>query len=313
MNLSAIDANLVVALDALLRERSVTRAAQRMGLSQPAMSHTLTRLRGALGDPLLVRVGRQMTLTERAEGITARVAALVQELKAIFDERPPAFEPGESTRAFRLAASDEVQVLLLPALQKLCAREAPQITLHAVPLGEVRIVEALRSGEVDLALGAFASGALASDVRRTELQGDRLVGLTRVQHPRIRMRADMETYLAMRHLRVAHPGGQDPVDELLGRRGLTRHVAMTVPHFLVAPHVVADSDLIVALPKRIAEAFAPGMAVRTFEMPFDLSTPEIVMAWHDRVHADPAHGWLRRLAAQAAARASQGGRRRRRG
>nr|WP_050430612.1 LysR family transcriptional regulator [Chondromyces crocatus] len=311
MSLSAIDVNLVVALDALLRERSVTRAARRVGLSQPAMSHTLTRLREALGDPLLVRVGREMALTDRAEAMTGRVAALVQGLEGLFGERPAAFEPRESARTFKLTAADELQMLLLPHLQRLCTQEASRVTIHSVRLGDARIVEGLRSGELDLALGTFTDGDLAGDIQRSELYLDSLVGLARVDHPQVRARTDMDAYLGMRHLVVAPPGGRDPVDELLARRGLTREVALTVSHYLVAPHVIAASDLVTIVPQRLAAAFTTGMRLRTFELPFELPAVETAMAWHDRVQADPAHRWLRRQVAAASQPVPVGGRRRR--
>lgn len=310
MNLSGIDVNLVVALDALLRERSVTRAAKRMGLSQPAMSHTLTRLREVLGDPLLVRVGRQMALTERAEALTGRVAAMVQDLEGLFGMSPAPFEPAESSRAFRLAAPEHVHVLLLPSLHALAAHEAPRVTLHAQLWQEARVVEALRSGEWDVAIGA-ARPDLPAEVRRAEILRDRFVGMTRLNHPKARVRADMETYLGLSHLAVAPPGGRDPVDELLARRGLSRRIAMTAPCFLVAPHVVATSDLVATLPERLAGAFAATLPLRAFDPPFELAAPEAAMLWHERVHEDPAHRWLRRVVTEASTRVISGGRRRR--
>lgn len=310
MNLSAIDVNLVVALDALLRERSVTRAAKRMGLSQPAMSHTLTRLREVLGDPLLVRVGRQMALTERAEALMGRVAGLVQDLEGLFGVNPAPFDPAESARVFRIAAPDHLQFLLLPALHALAAQEAPRVTLHVQPLEEARVVDALRSGEWDLVLGA-PRAELPADVRRAEILRDRFVGLTRLHHPKARVRVDLETYLGLSHLAVVSPGGSDPVDELLTRRGLSRRVAMTVPCFLVAPHILATSNLAAMLPERIAAVFTATLPLRAFEPPFEISAPQAVMLWQERAHEDTASRWLRRLVIDASTRALVGGRRRR--
>lgn len=309
MNLSAIDVNLVVALDALLRERNVTRAAKRMGLSQPAMSHTLTRLREALDDPILVRVGRQMVLTERAEALAARVSALMQELEGLFGVRPAPFEPRGSTRTFRLLLSDEAQLLLLPPLLRLLSKEAPRVSLDAAPLGDASVIDALRSGARDLAIGPYAAAELPADLRREVLYRDRLVGLARVNHPKARGRVEMDAYLAAGHLVLRSPGERDAVDELLARKGLSRRAAAVAPHVLVVPHLVAESDLVATLPGRVASAFETLLAVRSFEPPFDIEAPEAVMVWHDRAHADPASRWLRSALTEASLRRGVGGRR----
>lgn len=312
MNLASIDVNLVVALDALLRERSVTRAARLVGLSQPAMSHTLMRLREVLDDPLLVRVGRQMTLTKRAEALTGRVTALMQDLETLFGRAPAPFEPAESARVFRVAVSEYAQFLIVPPLYALMALEAPRASLHALPLSHLQVVEALRSGDIDVALGSFLPEALPGDVRCAELIRDRFVGLVYVGHPKARVRTDFETYLSVEHLAVAPRGGQgDAVDELLSRKGLSRRVALTVPSFLLAPYVVASSDLFSTLPERVAMAFSSALPLRRFDPPFELSAPETLMLWHDRTHQEPAHQWLRRVVTDASRHAFIGGRRKR--
>jgi len=312
MNLSAIDVNLVVALDALLRERSVTRAARRVGLSQPAMSHTLTRLREALGDPLLVRVGRQMTLTDRAEAMTGRVTALMQDLESLFGRTPEPFDPAESGRAFRVAASEYVLFVVLPPLHALFAHAAPRASLQALPLGEAPVVEGLRSGEIDLALGTFLPEAVPGDVRSAALIQDRYVGLAHVSHPKAHGRPDLEAYMSAAHLVVSPRAGRgDAVDELLARRGLSRRIAVTVPSFLVAPYVIAISELFATLPERVALAFSSALPLRRFDPPFELAAPEITMLWHDRTHHEPMHQWLRRMVGEASGHAFVGGRRKR--
>jgi DNA-binding transcriptional LysR family regulator len=296
MTLSSADVNLVVALDALLRERSVTGAAKRMGLSQPAMSHTLTRLRDRLGDPLLVRAGRQMTLTERAEGMIGQVTALMSNLESLFGHMPAPFEATGSARTFQVAACEYAQFVVLPPLHALLSAQAPLTSLKVLPLGAVQVASALRCGEIDIALGAFQPNDAPTDVHTAELTQDRLVGLARIRNLKARGRAELDAYLAASHLVVASRGARgDAVDELLARRGLSRHVAMTVPSLLAAPYIVATSELLMTLPERVAQAFLSALPLRRFEPPFDMPTPSTLMMWHERTNTEPAHHWLRQL------------------
>jgi DNA-binding transcriptional LysR family regulator len=309
VNLSAIDINLVVALDALLRERNVTRAARRVGLSQPAMSHALTRLRGLMGDPLLVRVGRQMQLTARAEAMAGQVAAIMHDLAGLFGEPPPPFDPATSSRAFRIAASEFVDLALLSRLNATLSDGAPRISVHLVPALD-RAAEALRSEEIDLALGVFPEGALPADVRRATLFHDRFVGLARMSHPRARGRVAPEIFASLAHIAVPGRGAGDGVaDDLLAKRGVKRRVAMTVPHVLLVPPVVAGTDLVATVAARIARAFSSQLPLREFELPVDLPPVEIAMLWSNRTHNEPGRAWLRELVSDAVTHVLDVGRR----
>ncbi|MGK4000741.1 LysR family transcriptional regulator [Sorangium sp. So ce1024] len=315
MNLSAIDVNLVIALDALLQERSVTLAARRVGLSQPAMSHALTRLRELFSDPLLIRVGRQMALTSRAEAMIPQVAAIVHDLAGLFGGAAPTFDPATSDRAFRIAATEYVELLLLPQLNAALAQGGPRLALHLLPL-DGRAVDALRSGEIDLAIGAFPPDSLPSDLRRTPLFDDRFAGLARVSHPTARGLVDLATYAALPHAITSRPrahgahGALDgTADDLIAARGVSRREVMVVPHVFLLPHVIAASDLVATVAARLGRAFSSVMPLRTFDLPFELPPIEIAMAWNGRTEHDPARAWLRDAVAGAAPRTREAARR----
>ncbi|MRG95616.1 LysR family transcriptional regulator [Polyangium spumosum] len=302
MNLAGIDVNLVVALAALLQERSVTEAAKRVGISQPAMSHALARLRETLGDPLLVRVGRAMTLTPRAEALAPRAQAVVEELEALLAPLP-SFDPKTSRRTLKLSATDYVQLVLLPTLEEIVSREAPGITLHVLPITDQLAAERLRDGEADVAIGRFDHEAPALDVRRVALFRDTFVGVARAGHPTARGRLDLSTYAELSHVLVSPrgtPGGI--VDGALAQMGLARRVALTVPHFLVVPHVVASSDHVTTMLAHVAATFTALLPLTTFELPpeLDLEPIGMTMMWHERTHEDPGARWLRGALVRAA-------------
>ncbi|WP_437950784.1 LysR family transcriptional regulator [Sorangium sp. So ce296] len=311
VNLSAIDVNLVIALDALLQERSVTHAARRVGLSQPAMSHALTRLRELFSDPLLVRVGRQMALTSRAEAMTPQVAAIMHDLASLFGGTRPPFEPRESERTFRIATTAYVELLLLPQLNEVLAESGPRLALHLLPL-DARAADALRNGEIDLAIGAFPEGALPPDVRRAALFDDRFAGLARASHPRARGRVDLQTYAALGHAVVPRQGADDGgADDLIAARGVARREVIAVPHVFLLPHVVTSSDLVATVATRLGRAFSSLMPLRTFDLPFELPPIEIAMAWNGRTEDDPARAWLRGVVTAAVPQMREATRRKR--
>ncbi|AUX25062.1 LysR family transcriptional regulator [Sorangium cellulosum] len=311
MNLAAIDVNLVIALDALLRERNVTYAARRMGLSQPAMSHALTRLRELFSDPLLVRVGRRMALSPRAEAMIPQVASIMQELSGLFGMETPPFDPATTPRAFRIAAAEYVDLVLLAKLNAALAQGGKNLSLHLLPL-DARAADAVRSGDVDLAIGAFAADALPSGVSREELFEDRFVGLARASHPKARGRVDLDTYAALEHVTVPRQGAHDGVaDDLIAARGVQRRAVMTVSHVLLVPHVVAGSDHVATVATRIGRAFSSMLPLRTFDLPFELPPLQISMLSSTRTHNEPAQAWLRGVVNEAVAHMQDVGRRKR--
>ncbi|MFO0744100.1 MAG: LysR family transcriptional regulator [Myxococcota bacterium] len=303
-NLAALDMNLLVVLDALLRERHVTRAAAVLGVSQSACSHALARLRTLLGDPLLVRDRQALVLTPRADALAGPLAAALAALRGALAP-PEAFAPRTAKKRFTIATADYGQLVVLPPLLARLGAEAPGIDLVVRDFGGKPVAESLASGECDLAMGppdGVRTGGkppprpTAAGIRDRRIFRDRFVCVARRGHPRIGERLDLETYIALPHAFVAPrgtPGGA--VDDALAERGMQRRVALMVQHFLVAPWAVASSDLIVTIAERLAKAFAERLPLAIYEPPLALPRFAIHVMWHERTQRDPAHKWLRDL------------------
>jgi DNA-binding transcriptional LysR family regulator len=283
--LHGIDLNLLVALDALTRERSVTKAAERAGVTQSAMSHTLRRLRELLDDPLLVR-GRGGLLS------LARILA-----------EPHAFNPGEATRTFRIVSPDLFDALVLPALLRRIGREAPSVDLAVVPTPK-RLADSLETGDVDLAIypvlldpKPFDLGAeVAPELQSRTLFRDSFRCFVRAGHPLLaKRRFTAEAYAGLDHVLVS-PGGEGPgvVDRVLRQQGLERRIALRVPHFATALEVVRQSDLVLSAPSSLAKCTTASTLVSR-AIPIDVPEHAITMIWHPRFGEDPGHRWLRDL------------------
>lgn len=288
---------LLAALDALLQEGSVTGAGRRMGLSVPAVSHTLARLRALLGDPLLVRAGRSMVLTPRAEALKPRVRSVVAEAQqTLAPER--AFAPATLERTFVVHATDYVLTVLGAAVDRALRAKAPGVSLRFVP-NTTDDAGALREGSSDLAVGIY--GALPPEMRSRELLTDRFVCVARREHSSLGRALSLEQFVALPHLQVAprgRPGGY--LDDELRARGLERRVARAVPYFLTALHLAAETDYLLTISERIAARFAPTLGLRTWPVPLPLRPYALSLLWHPRVDADPAHRFLREVFVLAA-------------
>lgn len=294
-----LDLNLLVVLDALLVERSVTRAASRLGLSQSATSHALARLRDHFGDPLLVRTGDKLALTARATDLAEPVrGALAQLDGAVRGAR--AFDPARARRAFTVAMADHVGALLLPPLHARLARAAPDVDLRVAAVHR-DIEAALDSDAADLLVTMSSGGDDAPGLYQQRLFDDRYVCVVRRGHPATRRALTVEAYAALPHLLIAPRGGRGIVDRELAARGLARRVAMQVPHALVAPHVVAASDLVLTVIARFARAYADILPLEVLDVPLALPALTCRQRWHERSHHDPAHAWLRARVVEAAA------------
>lgn len=289
-----LDLNLLVALDALLAEGNVTRAAQRLGLSQPAMSHALNRLRALLDDPILVRTPRGMVPTPRAEELAPAIRAALDDIDRALRGRP-AFDPSTSTRSFTIAAVDHGELVILPPLLARIAVEAPGIDLLVRPLRLDLIESELESGAVDLAFGVLNAGDNFATFRQ-RLFHESFVCLVRADHPTVGETLTLDEFVALDHALVGPRGRRGGfVDTELQKLGLTRRVALMVPHFLVAPMVLAKSDLILTVPERIARAFAAILPLRVVPTPLPLKGFDVSQLWHERQSHDAAHAWLRGL------------------
>jgi DNA-binding transcriptional LysR family regulator len=289
VDLSAVDLNLLKLFEALLRERSVTQAGLRLGLSQPAASRALGRLRTMLGDRLVVRGKLGLELTPRGEALAGPVARLLDDARGIVS--PAVFDPASATGRITIAAHDHLSLLVLAGLTARFERHAPALSLHiAQPAGDnVRLVE---QGTADLALGIFE--ALPGSLYRRGLYTDHLVCVVRSGHPGAEGGLGLERYLALRHVAVTISGvGESAVDTALSAQGLARRVALRVPHFLAGAMLVADSDMILTLPGRLARRLAERLPLMLLDLPLRLAPLSPAMIWHERFHGDPAHAWVR--------------------
>jgi DNA-binding transcriptional LysR family regulator len=291
MNLGTIDLNLLVAFDVLLAEQSVTRAARRLGLSQPAMSSALGRLRRLVGDPILVRTATRMVPTQRAMELVGPVRQILAQVEVALSAPAP-FDPASTRRRFRIATNDYVEAVLLPKLVREVAHAAPGIDLEVLQLGAGYPEEALQTGKLDLAIG-FAHN-VPVELHSHILFKDKFVCAVRADHPSVGRRLTPRQYADLPHLLVSQTGGVTGiVDSALAMHGLERRVAVTVPHFVVTPHVVVQSDCIVTLAERVARTFAEILPLRLLKPPVFLPAIRVAMAWHERNEHDPAQKWLR--------------------
>ena len=288
----------LVALDALLQHRSVSAAARQLGVSQSAMSHTLARLRKNLGDPLLVRSGQRLVPTARAERMAPRLREAVSALEAAV-AAPEGFDPTSARRSFRIAMPDYGELVLLPQLLTRLEREAPGVDLAILRAPP----EALDRGEVDIVLQPRRREDDRAGLRARALFQEAFVCVLRHGHP-LAEQMSIEAFAAARHLLIAPrgtPGGI--VDEALAARGLTRRTVVSAPSFLAAPYLVASTDLVLTLAERVARIVATGLPLHVLPHPLALQPFTTSMIWHERMDADPAHSWLRRMVGEAGAEA----------
>lgn len=290
MHLRGVDLNLAVVLQVLLDERNVSRAAERLGLSQSATSHALARLRDLLDDPILVRASSGLVPTARAEVMRESLAAGLAALEHAFTFRQT-FDPREVRLTFKLGTSDYAELVVMPALLSRLAEAAPHLGLWMAP-SPLDPLAALGEGAVDLLFAPTVEGV--PGLYAQPLWTDHFVCVARRGHPLTRGTLTPERFAAAEHAFVAprgRPGGV--VDDALAARGLRRRIAFTTPSFLVAPQVVAGSDLVITLAARVAHAFAKTLPLTLFAPPFELPDFQVAMYWHERRHADPAHRFLR--------------------
>ncbi len=290
MRLAGVDLNLLTSLDALLDERNVTRAARRLGVSQPAVSHNLRRLRELLGDPLLVRTPTGMQATPRAIELRPAVRAALDAAEAVL-QAAPAFDPARAERTFLLAMVDQSALQLLPPLVERITAQAPGITLQLRP-PPLDSFTALTDGELELAVGVFRDAP--AGIRSEEIWTESFACVVRRGGPGTRGPFDLARYLARSHLLVA-PAGRpgSVVDSLLAEAGRQRRITVVVPHFLVAPAIIATSDLVWTAPAGLARALAERYPLALRPPPLAIPSFAISMRWHLRLDRDPGLAWLR--------------------
>lgn len=290
-----LDIHLLECFDMLMRERNVSRAAERLGISQSSTSEALARLRERFDDPLLVRGREGMMPTPKAQSLLPDVRSAISLLHGLID-RSHAFDPARSALRFRLATSDYTQLLLMPALCRRLTSEAPGCAIDIVPTHILRVEEALDTGEIDLAIAYFPEPPLS--LRRSPLLQDDYVCIARQGHPCTRQALTAGEFAALSHIAVA-PSGlsyfSSVVDSALEALGLSRRITVSSPHFLLAAHVASQSDMVLALPRRAARALVELIAIQIVEIPLPMRAVDVAMYWHERTHHSPPHQWLRGL------------------
>lgn len=302
------DLNLLIALNALLAEGSVARAARRLGLSASAMSRTLGRLRSVTGDPLLVRAGHNMVLTPHAEQIRARTQHAVSEALALLRPTSSALDLALLDRTFVIRANDGFVEALGPALIAAAAKAAPRVRLRFAPKPQ-KTARYLREGLVDLEIGVL--GDMGPEIRIQRLFDDRFVAVVRRGHPLTAAETlNAIDYAACDHVVASRRGlPYGPVDEALAEQGLTRNIAAVVPSFPAALAVAQASDLVALVPASYLRntsmhAESGTSALRAFELPVKTGGITVSQMWHPRMEMEPAHRWLRQLVLHTCGRRS---------
>ncbi|HEX4195460.1 MAG TPA: LysR family transcriptional regulator [Stellaceae bacterium] len=298
MNLGAFDLNLLVVFDAVMQERSVTRAGDKIGLSQPAMSHALNRLRYMLKDQLFIRTHEGMVPTPRAEQLADPLRRALNDMQLALE--PEIFSAKEAQRSFAIAANNYAAVVLSPAMIAAAADVAPFITLDIRPSGTLDVLGLLDRGELDLAIGYFeAPGERFSYAALLE---DRFVVAMRHGHPSARQKFSAGAFAALLHLDISSSGEDTSfIDRWLDSQKLSRRIAHSAP-YLSAAQVLAQSNMVATLSLRIAQAFVHSADLQIGELPFKSPRVELGMLWHRRLENQPAHRWLRATVEKVAKR-----------
>jgi DNA-binding transcriptional LysR family regulator len=294
-----IDLNLLVVLDALLTERHVTRTGTRLHLSQPAISHSLGKLRILLDDPLLIREGGEVVLSTLAERIQAPLRDILSQIETLFGKTID-FDPASSQRTFNLAMSDYGAAIVLPRLLVRLRRQAPNTTLLVTQGSRHVMVEQVAQDKIDLALGVFPN--LTPDISMEVLFEEYFSCLLDRRTLPAGGELSLETYLARPHIQVSMDGGtHGEVDDLLRAEGLRRRIAVSVPHWRTAPSMLHDTDLILTVATRTLNDTPLNSDLIQLPPPFTIPRFAFVQIWHARFCDDPAHIWLRQQVKQVIA------------
>jgi DNA-binding transcriptional LysR family regulator len=286
-----LDLTLLELFDCVRRTHNLSAAGAQLGLSQPAVSRALGRLREIYGDPLFVRRARGVMPTPFAEALGAPVAAALQTLRSTFERQ--GFDPRQEGRSFRVAMSDIGERLFLPRLMTHLAQHAPGVSVEAVSPGEVDLQESLQSGKVDLAVGFL--GALSKQMHQKRLFRERFIYVARQGHPVVEGRLRREQLRLLPHV-VGGPEGMEhaaAVRKVLEGPRVKAPIALRVHSFLCVGPVVASTDLIGVVPSNLAAVVATHVPLQLVEPPVQFPGFDVAMAWHQRFHRDPGSEWLR--------------------
>ncbi|WP_292221814.1 LysR family transcriptional regulator [Mesorhizobium sp.] len=292
VNLAAVDLNLLVAFDALLSEGSVSAAAARIGLSQPAMSKRLARLRRLFADDLFVRHADGVRPTEKALDLADPIRAALRQIQDALGGFGQ-FSPERSGRIFRIATTDHIAATLMPRLMPVLRSAAPRVSIVLRSLHRQEIVDCLEKGSIDLAITILPDAP--TTIKRASLFHVNWISIVSAEHPEIRDALTLELFLKYPHLLVTHVGDlKGYIDRLLDDRGLKRTVAMSLPYALAVPAIIAETDMICTLSANVIR-LTNWPRVRSFPLPFDYFGYQETLLWHRRNDSDPGHAWLRRM------------------
>ncbi|WP_439685610.1 LysR family transcriptional regulator [Cupriavidus oxalaticus] len=292
------DLNLLPVFLALMEERSVTRAAERLGMTQPALSNALGRLRDMLQDPLFIRERYGMQPTEKAEALAPGIAAAVASLDELVLGQQ-GFNPTQADRLFTLAPNSYVEFVLVPGIVARLRERAPGIRLRLVPFGADLAETGVTSGATAMVLGRIIDPP--DNLVVQPMMEDGLACVLRAGHPQVNKRISAKQYEQLKHVNVLPPGRlRAGLFQALQRHGLRREVAISVTHFLAVPEIVAATDYCATLPGLICRHLARDARLKILAAPVDLGTFPVEMAWHVRYRHDPAHQWLRDLVIEVA-------------
>jgi DNA-binding transcriptional LysR family regulator len=303
VNLARIDLNLLVHLDALLKERSVTRAAARVGIGQSAMSHNLARLRELFGDELLTRGSEGMRLTPRAVALLEPARTMLAQVEALVS-RDQAFDPASAVRTFRFGLPDSMEILIMPALLARMREVAPGIHLRLYNFDASRLLDDLDADEMDLAIGyeAFQPGQFHH--KRHKLFTETYLCMFNAEKTGVAPPISLEDFVRLPHVLTSLRPGRSVrgiVDDALEKLGLRRSIALTTPRFLTVPSLVARAPVIVTMQARLARRFAAEFGLSLSPLPVELREVTVSLLWHASYDNDPAHTWLREQVVQLAA------------
>ena len=297
MDIRAVDLNLLKAFDALISERAVTRAAGRIGLSQPAMSHALSRLRGLFADDLFVRTPTGMEPTARAREIAPLVSGAIEQIEAALN-LGAGFDPAKSAGIFTAGMAEYAEVALVGRLAAAFAEQAPRATLRLLPLSGADAAEQLERGMIDVAIAHLR--APPATIESRILLRDPFVVVARKGHPLAAEPLSIEAYAGQSHILVSPRGDTSgAIDRILVDFGLRRRISLLVATYLAVPAALAASDLIATVPSRTARQIAATAEIEILPLPVDLLMT-VSMAWHRRAASEPAQAWFRALLIDAA-------------
>lgn len=291
VHIRGIDLNLLVVLDAIITEGGITKAAGKLNLTQPAISHALGRLRILFDDPLFVRDGRAMRATPMARSLAEPVRRALRGLEVMLTETE-SFDPATSHRRFTIGVRDVFEATLLPPLMRAIQRVAPHVEVAALMVGRSELEAEMAAGRLDAALDV--RWPMSEAVRRQRIAEERLVVIMRQRHPVVKGSLDLDEYLAQEHIAVSsRRSGQGPVDQELARLGLRRHVRLRCQHYFAACRVAAMTNLLLTMPEQYARIVNRNMPNRVLPLPLAMPPLDAYLYWHADADRDPANRWLR--------------------